>query len=409
MRMRRVCSFLWVLAVLGIPPLLAGCGGAEAKMLAQPVVDSLPGGIPRVMNSAPTRWVAQAGWQLEVVHEIAGEEGTASELINPQSLALDDWGRVYVVDQKPMVIKVYDAEGEFVRTIGREGEGPGEFRVGFIAVHNGHVVVHDPNVARTSVWDTTGTFLRSWSSSCCYWSDIQVDRQSRIYIPTMVQTPRDAPQRGTAYVRWTLQGAEVDTVWVPRNESQTKFWTVTTNEGGRNVARMMTNVPLTPRIISALNPDGGVVYGWSGDYQFAVSAAGEDTTMVFGRTWTAIPVTGERKRFEVDGMIGRMARSFGEDNLRQTFKTDDIPNTAPAFIGLHIDKDGHRWVRLDPGMDSTRATYDIFDAEGVYLGAMGIAPAPPMFNRMAFGRGEIVVAQENADGLPVIVRYRVRK
>ncbi len=403
------CSFRTLAAPALLALAAAGCSNAEGRMLAQPIRDSLPGGIPRVMSPAPTQWVGETGWQLELVQEITGDEGTTSELINPQNLAVDDWGRVYVVDQKPMAIKVYGADGQFIRTIGQEGEGPGEFRVGFIAVHNGYVVIHDPRVARTSVWDTTGTFQRSWTSSCCYWSDIQVDRQARIYVPTMIQAPRDAPSRGTPYVRWTMQGAEVDTVWVPHNESQSKTWTITTGTGTQNVAQMMMSVPLTPRIISALNPDGGVVYGWSADYQLAVSSAGEDTSMVFGRTWTPEPITAERKRLEVDGIVQRLGKSYGEDNLRQTMKAEDIPNTAPAYVSLSVDREGHRWLRLDPGTDTTRSTFDIFNAEGVYLGALGVSPALPMYGRMAFGREELVVARENADGLPVMVRYAIRK
>ncbi|MFN2317433.1 MAG: 6-bladed beta-propeller [Gemmatimonadales bacterium] len=405
-------SYRWLRTL--VPPsvlLLAatGCSGAEARMLAQPVIDSLPGGIPRVMSPAATQWAGETGWQLELVQEITGEEGAESELINPQSIAIDDWGRVYVVDQKPMTIKVYGPDGAFIRTIGREGEGPGEFRVGFLAVHNGHVVIHDPRVARTSVWDTAGTFQRSWTSSCCYWSDIQVDRQARIYVPTMIQAPRDAPSRGTPYVRWKMQGAAVDTIWVPRNESQSRTWTVSTGSGTRSVARMMMTVPLTPRIVSTLNPDGGVVYGWSGDYQIAVSSAGEDTSMVFGRSWTPVPITAERKRFEVEAMIAQVGPNIEDNTLRQTFKTEDIPDAAPAYISVNVDREGHRWLRLDPGMDSTRSTFDIFNAEGVYLGALGVSPALPLYGRMAFGRGELVVARENEDGLPVVARYAIRK
>lgn len=409
MRVRCHPSSRFALAALLAASLAAGCSGAEARMLAQPVIDSLPGGIPRVMSPAPTQWVGETGWQLELVQEITGEEGTPTELINPQSIAMDDWGRVYVVDQKPMTIKVYGPDGSFIRTIGQEGEGPGEFRVGFIAVHNGHVVIQDPRVARTSVWDTSGTFQRSWPSSCCYWTDIQVDRQGRIYIPSMVQTPEGAASRGLPYVRWTLQGAVVDTVWVPRNDSQTKSWTVRATEGGRVVSMMSTHVPLTPRVISTLNPDGGVVYGWSADYQLAVSGAGEDTSMVFGRSWSPVPVTAERKRFEVDAMIAQMGQGTDEATLRQTFKPEDIPDTAPAYISVNVDREGHRWLRLDPGMDSTRSTFDIFNAEGVYLGALGVSPALPMYGRTAFGRGELVVARENGDGLPVVVRYAIRK
>ncbi|MHC4165104.1 MAG: 6-bladed beta-propeller [Planctomycetota bacterium] len=43
----------------------------------------------------------------------------------------DDDGNVYMLDAQLNEIKVYSADGEYLRTIGREGEGPGEFRGAF--------------------------------------------------------------------------------------------------------------------------------------------------------------------------------------------------------------------------------------------------------------------------------------
>ena len=53
--------------------------------------------------------------------ETTGDPQTPGELIDPNSVALDEWGRAFVVDQKPSVIKVFDANGSYIRTIGGEG------------------------------------------------------------------------------------------------------------------------------------------------------------------------------------------------------------------------------------------------------------------------------------------------
>ncbi len=399
-----------ILFILFILSNLSSCTGAEARMLAQPVIDTLPGGIERVISPGPTSWEGTGGWQLELVHEVTAEEGTPGELINPQSLALDDWGRVFVVDQKPAVIKVYGVDGQFIRTIGGEGAGPGEFRVGFVAVHEGMVVLQDPQTTRTTVWDTTGTMVRNWSSSCCYWSDIQVDRQGLVYIPSVLQRGSGEERRpGTPYVRWTLEGVVHDTVWVPEASGQTKIWTVTAGEGSTNRMMMSTSVPLSPRLVMGYHPAGGFLVGWSESYQIARSPDGSDTLQVFGRGWSPEPVTAARKQAEVDAMVNRLKDPYGEEVLRKSFKVEDIPNQAPAFLALHVDRNGNRWVRLDPGLDTTRTRFDIYDEQGVLLGALAVSPALPMYGRLVFGRDELVVARENADGIPVVARYRVRK
>ena len=146
--------------------LLASCGGARATTLSRAVTDTLPGGIVRVMSSGPTAWTDSTGARLVGEGRFQGQDGTPAELGEPGSIAVDDAGRIYVADRKPAGIKVFTPDGKLVRVIGREGEGPGEFRVGFIAVRGAHLVLHDPQLARTSVWDTSGTFQKSWHSSC---------------------------------------------------------------------------------------------------------------------------------------------------------------------------------------------------------------------------------------------------
>ena len=47
--------------------------------------------------------------------------------VRTPDLMLDAMGRVYVRGGQDAAIAVLDAEGGFVRTIGRKGEGPGEF------------------------------------------------------------------------------------------------------------------------------------------------------------------------------------------------------------------------------------------------------------------------------------------
>jgi hypothetical protein len=44
------------------------------------------------------------------------------------SVAVDDEGTVYALDMQLSQVNVFDRDGNLLRTIGREGEGPGEFR-----------------------------------------------------------------------------------------------------------------------------------------------------------------------------------------------------------------------------------------------------------------------------------------
>jgi hypothetical protein len=389
---------------------LAACGGAEAARLAKAHIDTLPNGTVRVMSDGPTAWSDSSGTSLVEVGRFQGEDGTAAELGEPRSIAVDAAARVYIVDSKPAAIKVFSSEGQLIRTIGREGEGPGEFRVGFIAVRNDHLVLHDPRLARTSVWDTAGNFIRSWHSACCYWSDILIDRNDLIYIPSPSAPKNDAARaRGTPYVRWTLEGVAKDTVWVPKGESE-KYWTVTVggSGGGKGKVKMamMTTIPFTPTQIHTLHPDGGMVYAWTGNYSVVRSLTGADSVRVFGRAWTPEPLTDAQRRAEVESRIKQAGGDWGEAT-RNAFKVEDVPAKLPAFLNLRVDPNGRVWVRRFSVADSTRTQFEVFDSTGAYLGPVTVPFKLKEWGNQAWTQEGLVTIIEDEEGRPTVVRLQL--
>ena len=315
---------------------------------------------------------------------------------------------MYVVERKPATIKVFSPDGKLIRTVGREGEGPGEFRVGFIAVRGGFLVLQDPQVARTSVWDTAGTFLRSWHSSCCYWNYIQIDRENRIYVPSMTSTKPGEKSRGTAYARWSLDGVALDTVWIPQRD-EGKTWTVSVKKGGKTQMMMSTSVPFLPGQTSALHPEGGVVYAWTGAYSIVRSAMGSDSVRVFGRAWTPDPASDARKRDELESQVKWAKESYGEATVRAAFKISDIPSTLPAFENLRVDEAGRVWARRYAVTDTTRTTFDLFDSTGAYLGPVTAAISMNAWGgqQTAWTKDRLITVMEDQDGRPTVVRLKL--
>jgi hypothetical protein len=94
-----------------------------------------------------------------------------SGLLHPIQIAVGDDGRVYVADDGDKTVKVFDASGRPVGTLGRKGSGPGEFEaIQDIAVVNRAVYVFDPKLDRilrfpdeggqaTAISDVSGDFI----------------------------------------------------------------------------------------------------------------------------------------------------------------------------------------------------------------------------------------------------------
>ena len=90
------------------------------------------------------------------------ETGDAKgKLYSPTNVAVDQQGRVYVADTGAFCIQVYGADGNYLRTIGRQGVGPGRFaRPRGIAVdHEGRIYVADAATQVVQVFDNEGRLL----------------------------------------------------------------------------------------------------------------------------------------------------------------------------------------------------------------------------------------------------------
>jgi len=391
--------------------MLAACSD-RGPSLDVPVVTTLPNGAVEVANRGPSGWADTTGWKLVELYRVGGVDamgGGPEELVDPMGLALSPSGVLYVVDQKPGVIKQFDAEGRYLRSFGREGGGPGEFQVAFIAAAPGTLVLHDPRAARTSVFDSTGQFLRSWNSSCCYWSRIYVSLDSVIHVQTgNVQRALTAVKQ-RRYLRYRFDGTFLDTMAIYADGgSELKVWQIA-GGSGKNSWAMATDIPLVPSVSVALDPAGGAVVGWPASYQFIATATGHDTTQVVTLAASPAVVPDARRTRIRDSMVSLYEKDYDPKVVREAFQLADIPATAPFYESIQVDGHRNRWVRPDDGGDGSNARFDVFDSSGAYLGAV---PMPPTFGstwQTVWGTDRVATIAEDAEGLPVVVVYGIER
>lgn len=86
------------------------------------------GGIVRVMNPADPA-EPKIMVEPEELWRLGGDTESDDEFFGViGAVEVDQDGNVFLLDRQLAEVKVFDSQGAYIRTIGREGEGPGEFR-----------------------------------------------------------------------------------------------------------------------------------------------------------------------------------------------------------------------------------------------------------------------------------------
>ena len=95
------------------------------------------------------------------------DQDRTGALTNPNSIAVDPDGLIYVTDAIVPRVFVYDTDGNFVRVWGKRGDGPGMFaRPKGIAIDaDGHVYVADALLNRVQVFSLEGKPLLSFAGN----------------------------------------------------------------------------------------------------------------------------------------------------------------------------------------------------------------------------------------------------
>jgi len=97
-------------------------------------------------------------------HPLLNTWGTAGDsngsFYNPQSLAIDSNGNVYVTDLGNKRVQKFDSDGTFLNAWGSGGTGAGQFNspIG-ITMGENHVFVVDSQLNKIQKFDTDGNFV----------------------------------------------------------------------------------------------------------------------------------------------------------------------------------------------------------------------------------------------------------
>lgn len=140
------------------------------------------------------------------------EEGDENYILNrPQDVKVSDNGTIYILDWGDVNIKVYDKNGKYLRTIGRQGQGPGEFDTpcDFDIGTDGNIYLLDSRNARVEIADTNGVYVAGFRLSGGYPSGMVIDDSSNIYFSQKHHREIEAIESEITIYRYAIAGKEL--------------------------------------------------------------------------------------------------------------------------------------------------------------------------------------------------------
>lgn len=349
---------------------IAACGGGDGRNGGAIVRDSA--GV-RIVESSGSGRETGAAWAVaaEPSVRIGGRDGEAYELFRASSAVRQSDGTIVVANGGTGELRFYDAGGEHLRSVGRSGEGPGEFedlqRVWLLPGDS--LLAYDFFPARLSVFSPGGEFVRAMHVRDPGGRQVIVrgpfsDGSLLVASAPIWGAPGADPgivRDSVPYYRADAHGAIADTLgWFAATET----FRFATDDGWR-----LTGVPFARIPVVAVGEDR-FHYGPADEYEIRTyDATGRLERIVRMPDQRRAVTDADIERFrterlelaEREGTRASMERLLGQLPFR---------DRLPPYDALLVDAAAHLWVadyRTDP---AAPRTWRVFSPMGAFLGAL---------------------------------------
>ncbi len=313
-------------------------------------------------------------------------------LYKPGRYTADAQGHVYIVDESDMSIKVLDAEGKYLRVVGRKGSGPGEFgRISDLALlSDGRLLVTDFETRRTSLFSPEGEFLSSfqWKK---FFGKVHLAADSSY---TAEETVTTEDERELWVKAIDFEGEELISFG---KFKYPEFKMITQGQ-----ATFATSIPHSPRSVFVGDPLRQLLYHCLND-RYLIEVYDREGKLVrkIDRPYEPPPITGE----DIEEFLGRF-KDRPDSPFARLIKEMDLPKVKTVTDRMIVDSAGSLWVRTNEERkegEKTFTAFDVFEPKGFYDARVWLDFSPSFFPDTKMYR----MVEDEETGAQQLKRYRI--
>jgi hypothetical protein len=319
-------------------------------------------------------------------------------------IAIGPEGCVYACDYRANNIKKFDSSGKYLDTIGREGQGPGEFNMPFkVVASRDRLFVWDLRNRRICTLTLNGEFIKSivlsYGSGNPQKMRIHPNGDLIVELEKINMGEMDKPQE------CIIDIYSPDLVW-KKNIYTKEVWK---NKFIRN-GRALRNVvqPFASLVYWDVHPLGKITVGFSGKAEIELIDITSGDITSFEYDHEPIEITDQdKKAFFAGGSItdGTGVQKISADEMAKYRK---FPKLKPFFMHLLCDSEGNIlvWPYIKKREEEWKY-FDAYDSAGRFIESVRVTGERIIPKDVIIQNGYFWLRRFDKDGFVKLVKYRI--
>lgn len=320
---------------------------------------------------------------------------------------VDDEGNVYAVDWDRKRIQKYGPDGKYRLTIGRQGQGPGEFGNIWMPHFDGNrnLYVRDIVNHKVSFFELNGKLVKEIKMPEKA-GDVQVNSRGD-YVAYVSEEKAESDGGLRVIYHYGL----FDKDFNPLAVFQQTTWT-SSHLSGRDpeslakfLAESMSNGALSPSVTLLLGRDDKIYVGYPDAYEIRVYSPDGKPDVMIRKDQPSRPVTGMHKKdYAADqerDFLSLLPAAYSESIRKKALSMIRYPKYLPAYQQFTLMDNGWLAVVVDT-ISGGPANIDIFDENGIYIAELA---APILVDGLKFKKDKAYAVMTTEEGYKILKSY----
>jgi hypothetical protein len=295
------------------------------------------------------------------IGEIEGDENYM--LGNNIAFNTDQEGNFYVTDWDNHRIQKYDPEGKYLLTIGREGQGPGEFQSLSVARfdNDNNLYIRDSRNSRISFFDKHGKFLKQMLMQEI--PDNLYINSKNLFVGMKSSQSQEGNNQKMTYIYGLFDDKLNLVMELYRDEIEAPMPT------GRDISSMVefiakdfSELAFRPWVVFRMTDDDFIYLGYPDKYEINVYSPEGILVRKITRDYDPIPVSEKDKKSFGESYYSLLPGDLKEKVLAKV----EYPKYKPAYKGFALMENGWLIVIVE-SVAEEYTLFDIFDQDGRYI------------------------------------------